>query len=74
MTSGIPSLIRVSVRDLAAATNVYGGLLGVHPYMEQPGRELRTVTGICRLVLAPADRTVGNPRAARLGRGRAAGG
>ncbi len=36
MTSGVPSLIRVPVQDLASAKAVYGGLLGVEPYAEAP--------------------------------------
>jgi predicted enzyme related to lactoylglutathione lyase len=36
MTSGIPSLIRVPVTDLAAAKAVYGRLLGVEPYADAP--------------------------------------
>lgn len=36
MTSGVPSLIRVPVGDLAAATRLYSTLLGTEPYLEQP--------------------------------------
>ena len=36
MTSRVPSLIRVPVADLAAATRLYRTLLGAEPYMEQP--------------------------------------
>jgi predicted enzyme related to lactoylglutathione lyase len=36
VTSGIPSLIRVPVQDLASAKAVYGSLLGVEPYAEAP--------------------------------------
>lgn len=36
MTSGIPCLVRVPVRDLSAATGLYSGLLGVKPYAEAP--------------------------------------
>lgn len=36
MTSGVPFLIRVPVRDLGSAKAIYGGLLGVEPYTEAP--------------------------------------
>ena len=36
MTSGTPTLIRVPVKDLAAATPVYGAILGTAPYAEAP--------------------------------------
>jgi predicted enzyme related to lactoylglutathione lyase len=36
MSSGIPSLIRVPVSDLAAAKAAYGSLMGVEPYADAP--------------------------------------
>jgi predicted enzyme related to lactoylglutathione lyase len=36
MTAGVPYLIRVPVKDLAAAKQFYGDLLGSEPYADAP--------------------------------------